>query len=97
MGCAYAQYQCSQPSRGLAGPCRRLPRALDGTGQLVVVRPVRLKGRTVSRSSRSWLYFLCYLGMLLFVLCFEILSVCTLRKDGVLYTPSFSKVVEVVI
>ena len=35
--------------------------------------------------------------MLLFVLCFEILSVCTPRKDGVLETPSFSKVVEVVI
>ena len=34
--------------------------------------------------------------MLLFVLCFEILSVCTPRKDGVLETPSFSKDVEVV-
>ena len=40
--------------------------------------------------------FLRYLGMLLFVLCFEILSVCTPRKDGVLETPSFSTVVEVV-
>ena len=37
------------------------------------------------------------LGMLFFVLCFEILSGCTPRKDGVLETPSFSKVVEVVI
>ena len=51
----------------------------------------------MSRSYRSWLYFLCYLSMLLFVLCFEILSVCTPRKNGVLETPSFSKVVEVVI
>ena len=42
------------------------------------------KGELVLRSSRSWLYFLCYLGMLLFVLCFEILSVCAPRKDGVL-------------
>ena len=50
----------------------------------------------LSRSYRLWLYFLCYLGMLLFVLCLEILSVCTPRKDGVLETPSFSKVVEVV-
>ena len=50
----------------------------------------------MSGSYGSWLYFLCYLGMLLFVLCFEILSDYTPRKDGVLETPSFSKVVEVV-
>ena len=50
----------------------------------------------LSRSYRSWLYFLCYLDMLLCVLSLEIISVCTLRKDSVLEIPSFSKVVEVV-
>ena len=35
-----------------------------------------------------------YFPMLLFVLCFEILSVCTPRKDGVRETPSFLDDIE---
>ena len=56
-----------------------IPENNIATAMMSMSFPIRM-----SRSSRSWLYFLCYLGMLLFVLCFEILSVCTLRKDGVL-------------